>query len=139
MVEEKNEKRRLERIFFTTEDGITGSFIFSDRQTELDLLTANVINLSEGGLTLTLTKDKRGKIGIRDHIILTQVKGIKELEFLTNVEAEVKWILDDPSLGFIGFGCEFLNAPQSQRDAIRIFIDSWQRKTIRGSSEEEHG
>ena len=77
-------------------------------------------------------------IGIGDHVILTQVKGIKELEFLTNVEAEIKWILDNPSLEFIGFGCEFLTVPESMQNAIRRFIDAWYMEKIGGSSKEQH-
>jgi c-di-GMP-binding flagellar brake protein YcgR len=139
MVDEKREKRRLERIFFAIEDGVTGTFIFSDLQTELDLLTANIVNLSEGGVAITLLKDdKEKKIGIGDHLILTQVKGIKELEFLTNVEAEIKWIVDNPSIKFIGFGCEFLDLPETIREKIRAFIDARNLEKMEGRSKGEH-
>jgi hypothetical protein len=118
------------------EDGVKGLFAFSDHQK--GLLTVNIINISEGGLGLALSKDKKDRINKGDYVILTHIMGIQGLESLTNVEAEIRWILDYPSFEFVGFGCEFLNAPESQRDAIRIFIDSWQRKTIGGSSEGEH-
>jgi c-di-GMP-binding flagellar brake protein YcgR len=136
MVDEKKEKRRYQRIFFSIEDSIKGSFAFSDHQK--GLLTANIINISEGGLGLALSKDKKDRINKGDYVILTHIMGIQGLESLTNVEAEIRWILDNPSLGFIGCGCEFLNVPESQRDAIRIFIDSWQKKTLVESSEGEH-
>jgi c-di-GMP-binding flagellar brake protein YcgR len=140
MVDEKREKRRLERIFFSIEDGITVTFIFADLQKELDLLTANVVNLSEGGLAITLSKDKdKGKkIGIGDHIILTQVKGIKDLEFLTNVETEIKWILDNPSLKFVAFGCEFFDLHETITEKIRTFIDARNLEKIGGRSKEQH-
>jgi c-di-GMP-binding flagellar brake protein YcgR len=138
MVDEKRERRRLERIFFSIEDEIRGTFIFSDIQTELDLLTANVVNLSKGGLALTLSKEKGKNIGIGDRVILTQVKGKKELEFLTNIEAEIKWILDNPSLEFIGFGCEFLNISESMKNAIQRLIDSWYRDKSEGHATGQH-
>jgi c-di-GMP-binding flagellar brake protein YcgR len=136
MVDEKKEKRRYQRIFFSIEDSIKGIFAFSNHQK--GLLTANIINISEGGLGLALNKDKKDRINKGDYVILTHIMGIQGLESLTNVEAEIKWILDNPSLEFIGCGCEFLNVPESQRDMIRIFIDSWQKKTIGGNSEGEH-
>ncbi len=125
MVDAKKERRSFQRIFFSIEDGITGKFIITNLRTELDLLTANVINLSEGGLALALSKDRGKRIRIGDYIILTEVKGIKDLEFLNNVEAQIKWILDNPSLEFVGFGCEFRDAPESIKDSIQTFIDSW--------------
>ena len=130
MVDVKKERRSFQRIFFSIEDGIKSKFIISSLQTELDLLTANVINLSEGGLALALSKDRGKKIKIGDFIILTEVKGIKDLEFLNNVEAEIKWILDNPSLEFVGFGCEFRDAPESMKDSIQTFIDSWNREKM---------
>ena len=136
MVDEKKERRRYQRIFFSIEDGIKGIFAFSDYQK--GLLTANIINISENGLGLALSKDKKDMIHKGDYVILTHIMGIQDLESLTNVEAEIKWILENPSLEFIGFGCEFLNAPESQRDAIRIFIDSWQQKIIGGNFEGEY-
>jgi c-di-GMP-binding flagellar brake protein YcgR len=138
MVDEKRERRRLERIFFSIEEGIKATFIFSDIQTELDLLTANVVNLSEGGLALTLNKEKGKNIGIGGRVILTQIKGIKELEFLTNIEAEIKWILDNPSLEFIGFGCEFLDISEPMKNAIQKFIDSWYMEKTGGRSKGQH-
>ena len=125
MGDAKKERRNFQRIFFSIDDGIKGKFIISNLQTELDLLTANVINLSEGGLALTISKDRGKKIKIGDHIILTEVTGIKNLEFLANIEAEVKWILHNPSLEFVGFGCEFNDVPESMREAIKTFIDAW--------------
>ena len=136
MVDEIQEKRGFQRIFFSIEDGIKGIFVFPDHQR--GLLTANIINISEGGLGLALSKHKKDKIQKGDYVILAHIMGIQGLESLTNVETEIKWILDNPSLEFVGFGCEFLNAPESQRDAIRIFIDSCNKKTIEGSSEGEH-
>ena len=136
MVNEKKERRRYQRIFFSMEDGVKGIFAFPDHQK--GLLTANIINISEGGLGLALNRDKRDRIHKGDYVILTHIIGIQGLESLTNAEAEIRWILDNPSLEFIGFGCEFLNAPESQRNAIRIFIDSWQKERIGGSSEGEY-
>jgi len=126
MVDETNERRRFQRIFFSIEDGVKGILAFSDHQR--GLLVAHIINIGDGGLGLAVSKDKKGKIAKGDQIILTHITGIQGLESLINVDAEIKWILDNPSLEFVAFGCEFLDVPEPMRDAIGIFIDSWPMK-----------
>jgi len=136
MVDEKQERRSFKRIFFSIEDGIKGVFAFPDHQK--GVFTATILNIGEGGLGLALGKDEGIKIGKGDYVILSHITGIQGLESLTNVETEIRWILDNPSFDFVGFGCEFLNTPEPLRDAIRVFIDSWHRKKVKGSSEGEH-
>jgi hypothetical protein len=127
MVDETNERRRFQRIFFSIEDGAKGILAFSDHQR--GLLVAHIINIGEGGLGLAISKDKKGKIAKGDQVILTHITGIQGLESLINVDAEIKWILDNPSLEeFVVFGCEFLDFPEPMRDAIGTFIDSWPMK-----------
>jgi hypothetical protein len=127
MVDEANEKRRFQRIFFSIEDGIKGIIAFSDHQR--GLLVTHIINIGEGGLGLAVSKGKKDKIVKGDQIVLTHITGMQGLESLVNVDAEIKWILDNPSLEeFVVFGCEFLDVPEPMRDAIGIFIDSWPMK-----------
>ena len=127
MVDEEKENRRFQRIFFSIEDGIKGIIAFSDHQR--GLLVAHIINIGEGGLGLAVSTDKKDKIVKGDQIILTHITGMQGLESLVNVDAEIKWILENPSLEeFVVFGCEFLDVPEPMRDAIGIFIDSWPMK-----------
>jgi hypothetical protein len=127
MGEENKERRRFQRIFFSIEDGVKGILAFSDHQR--GLLVAHIINIGDGGLGLAVSKDKKGKIAEGDQIILTHITGIQGLESLINVDAEIKWILDNPSLEeFVVSGCEFVDFPEPMRDAIGIFIDSWPMK-----------
>ncbi len=123
MVDEEKEKRRFQRIFFSIEDGIKGIIAFLNHQR--GLLVAHIINIGEGGLGLAVGKDKKDKIAKGDQVILTHITGIQGLESLVNVDAEIKWILENPSLEYVLFGCEFLDVPEPMKDAIGIFIDSW--------------
>ncbi|OGP53336.1 MAG: hypothetical protein A2Y65_05455 [Deltaproteobacteria bacterium RBG_13_52_11] len=122
MIYEGKERRRFQRIFFSLEEGVKGTFAFSDLQK--GVLTARIINVSEDGLGLTISKDEKKRIDKGDHLILSHITGIKGLESLINVEAEIKWILDYPALDRIGIGCEILNPPEAVRKKIRTFIDS---------------
>jgi len=123
MVEdETRERRRFRRVFFSIDDGVKGILAFSDVQR--GVLAAHIINIGEGGLGLALGKDKKDRIAQGDSVILTHITGIEGLEFLVNVDAEIKWIMDNPSLEFVGFGCEFVDVPEHMSDAIRLFIDS---------------
>jgi len=132
MIYEEKERRRFRRVFFSIGDGVKGILAFSDLQR--GVLAAHIINISEGGLGLALGKDKKNRIARGDSVILTHITGIEGLEFLANVDAEIRWIMDDPSLEFVGFGCEFLDVPEHMSDAIRIFIDSWSEEATGNSS-----
>jgi c-di-GMP-binding flagellar brake protein YcgR len=128
MIDQKKERRRFHRLFFTMEDGIIATFAFSDLQK--GLLTAHIINLSEGGLGLALSKHEEQRIWKGDYLVLSHVKGIKGLESLINVKVQVKWILEDQLLEFIGCGCQFLDVPQSTQEKIRMIINAWHRRKI---------
>ncbi len=126
MVDETNERRRFQRIFFSIEDGVKGILAFSDHQR--GLLVTHIINIGEGGLGLAVGKDKKDKIAKKDQVIITHITGVQGLESLVNMDAEIKWMLENPSLEYVLFGCEFLDVPETMRDAIGIFIDSWPTK-----------
>jgi hypothetical protein len=121
-----NERRRFQRIFFSIEDGIKGIIAFSDHRR--GILVAHIINIGEGGLGLAVSKDKKGNIAKGDQIILTHITGMQDLEFLINVDAEIKWLMEDQSLEFVVFGCKFRNIPEPMTAAIGTFIDSWPTK-----------
>ena len=124
MWEGKQDRRRFQRIFFAVEDDVKGTFI--SQHSQQGLLTAVIINLSESGIGLLLSKNETTKkLGKGDHLILTQLNGIKELESLTNIKAEIKWMMENPDLGFIGCGCEFHDVPKPMRKALQTFIDVW--------------
>ena len=132
----KKERRGVQRIFFSVEDEVKGMFTFPDFQK--GPLTGTIINLSESGVGLVLSKKDEitKKIRKGDYLILTQLNGIKGLESLSNIKAEIKWILDNPTLGFFGCGCEFHDVPEPMREAIQTFIDMWLTEKLGESFEE---
>jgi c-di-GMP-binding flagellar brake protein YcgR len=85
-------------------------------------ITASIMDLGEEGICLALKQDDEDKLHEGDRMILTEIKGLEDLQVITNVEMEVKWTLN---LKHIAAGCEFLKAPQTLRDQIRQFMNSW--------------
>ena len=136
MADETNERRRFQRIFFSIEDGIKGIIAFLDYQR--GLLVAHIINIGEGGLGLAVSNDKKDKRVKGDQIILTHITGMQGLESLVNVDAKIKWLMDDPSLEFVVFGCKFLDISEPMKDAIGIFIDSRSAESTGGSPSGRH-
>ena len=80
------------------------------------------MDLGEEGMCLALKQDDKDKLHEGDHVIIKEIKGSEDLQVITNVEMEVKWMLN---LKHIAVGCEFLNASQTLREQIRQFMNSW--------------
>jgi c-di-GMP-binding flagellar brake protein YcgR len=116
------EKRRFQRAVFSIGDGVIG--VFSTDGFTNDSIAASITNLSAGGLQFILPRDTSAEIGSGDHLILRVIKGTTDLEFISNLELEVKWVMDLQIFEHVGIGCEFLNASDAIMDQIDRFVDS---------------
>ncbi len=116
------EKRRFKRAVFSIEDGIIG--VFSSDDFTNDSMAASIMNLSAGGLQFILPRDTSPEIGAGDRLILREIKGTTGLRFVSNLELEVKWVLDLQIFDHVGIGCEFLNVSDAIMDQIDQFVDS---------------
>lgn len=119
---ERKERRKCERIFFSDKDGITGLFAFPDNYTTV--ITADITDLGEEGICLILAQDDEEAELLHegDHLILTEIKGVEALQFLSNMEIEVRWTLN---LKHFAAGCEFLNVSQTIKEQLRQFMNLW--------------
>lgn len=125
MSTERKERRKCERIVFSDKDGIIGIFSLSDNHETF--ITVSIMDLGEEGICLALKQDDEDKLHEGDRMILSEIKGTKDLQFLINMEIEVRWTLN---LKYIAAGCEFLNASQTLRDQIRQFMNSWGKRLM---------
>ncbi len=116
------EKRRFQRAVFSIGDGIIG--VFSSNGFKNDSIAASITNLSAGGLQFILPRDTSPEIGTGDRLILRKIKGTTDLEFISNLELEVKWVMDLQVFDHVGIGCEFLNVSDAIMDQIDRFVDS---------------
>lgn len=123
-VQNMQEERRVSsRIFFSMKDGPTALFTLPGLNDET--ITATIMDLSAGGLGLSLRKEENIKINEGDSVILTEIKNIEELEAVTNIEMEIRWLRNYEAFKHILFGCEFLNISEPVGEQIRKFVDSW--------------
>jgi len=113
------ERRRFKRRVIV-EDEVVGIFHF--RGVKEELVTAKIMDLSEGGLQLALKRVDSKGIAVGKHLVLTKIKGLAELESITGVELEIKWIVGPPSFDTIGVGCEIINISERVREQIRQFV-----------------
>ncbi len=124
---DKQERRKNKRIFFTNEDGIKGVFKFTDKES----ITANIMNLSSGGLQFILDRKQSENIAKGDHLVLEKILGNEELDFLGGIKLEVKWVLDLQIFAHAGIGCEFKNISSNAFDLIEKLVkDIDSRKNI---------
>ncbi len=87
-------------------------------------MAASIMNLSAGGLQFILPRGVYPEIGNGDRLILREIKGTTDLKFISNLELEVKWIMDIQIFEHIGIGCEFLKTSEAIREQIDRFVDS---------------
>ena len=118
-----SERRKFRRVAIPADDGIMG-FISSPRLIADDSIAVQIINLGTGGLHFFLPKGSFEEIGTGDHLTLREIKGAKNLDAISNVELEVKWVADHQSLKNVGVGCEFLNISDDIRQQIDQFVDT---------------
>ncbi|MHC4455590.1 MAG: PilZ domain-containing protein [Planctomycetota bacterium] len=116
------EKRRFQRAVFSIGDGFIG--VFSNDGFTNDSMAASIMNLSAGGLQFILPRDTSPEIGTGDHLILREIRGTTGLRFVSNLELEVKWVMDHQIFEHVGIGCEFLNTSEAIRDQIDQFVAS---------------
>jgi len=123
MNQSRKNKRKYRRAIFTLQDGILGHFILPNHQDESK--SGPILNISEGGLFITLKRDNNRRLKKGDHITLTEIKGHKDLEFKGQIDTVIKWILDHESLECIGFGIQFNDLSEETRQKLRQFVNSW--------------
>jgi len=119
------ERRQYKRMFFSIEEGPLGVFALPDMDT--GVLTAIIMDLSMGGLGLSIRKGGDMSINVGDRLILTEIRGMADtnLRPINNIETEIKWIQNYRAFRHILFGCEFVDITQTTRDQIQQFINSW--------------
>jgi c-di-GMP-binding flagellar brake protein YcgR len=122
-MENPENRRNYQRALFTMEDDIQG--VFSIPDSHIRPINTNILNLGEGGAHFIIDSSDESHFQPGTKIVLVQIKGPDPLQYLVNVDAEVKWILDHNIMEYVGAGCQFLDISQSSRDQIKSFVEAW--------------
>jgi c-di-GMP-binding flagellar brake protein YcgR len=119
----KSEKglRRYHRVYFEPQNNISASLSVPEKDTER--VSVPVLNLSAGGIFFTWNRENPVHFQSGDSLVLLEISGLRELEFLTRIEMKVVWVLDHAGLNHIGYGCEFQNIPDPVRDRINRYVE----------------
>jgi len=125
-MENNQERRKFRRAIFTLEDNVVGLFSLARKPGKI--INGYILNLSMGGIYFTIDAIKTIIPVMGDKIVLMQIKAPQSLSFLMNIDADVKWIFNPPTLKFSGIGCEFVNIPELSRKQLGDFVDRWQEK-----------
>lgn len=119
---EGKERRVYKRIFYSAEDRMIGFFVVPGNKQKV--LEAHIMNVSVGGLHFTINRNKTIPLKTGDRLILTKLTGNSNLRIVSDIEIEIKWVLDHRLMKHVGFGCEFINLPDMTLSQLSYFIES---------------
>ena len=116
------EKRKFNRIPFSYQDNIVGSFTHPGQR---DKIAAHILNFSMQGLYFTLRNEADLNLNEGDKLVLLEIKVPKRISYIVDIEMEVARILGNPELEYYGYGCKFISFPESSVNQIKRFLESW--------------
>lgn len=114
--------RRYRRIFFPEGLVIRGVVAGSDIHTKFPV---KILNLSEGGLFFTITRDKAGYFQGKRTVLLLGMNGPAPFHLSQELNMEIKWVCDNEIMENIGYGCEFIDLPSRCVELIRRMVDGF--------------
>jgi len=116
------DRRKFKRILFSAEDEVTGVVSLSESDDETKAF--KIADFSAGGLRFLIQKVDWGEIEKGDTLLLQTINGKSQLDFISDLQLEVKWIMDDPVFEHVMIGCEFSGISDTDRKRIEQFVES---------------
>jgi len=93
---------------------------FSHGAEATKMLRASVLDLSLGGLHLSVTGDFNFAIG--DRILLTRLRHRTGLVSEEEIPVEIRWVFAQAEFSRLYLGCQFLELPEESRGNIANLI-----------------
>lgn len=121
-----DERRKYQRAFFSMESNIIT--LFSILGTKAESIEAMILNISPGGVFFAITGNYRRILKKGDRILFHKFHQINDPIEKINLEAEIVWIMDDPSFHYMGVGTKFINITESTEEFVNNLISLWQGK-----------
>ncbi|TWI71751.1 PilZ domain-containing protein [Desulfobotulus alkaliphilus] len=113
------ENRKWPRVYFSVKDEVAGEI----RAKEERIFCANVLNISEGGLALSLKTESETTFKQGDRFQLKALKGKDMLVLTAPAVMEVRWVTVYEGFERTGIGCAFLYMIPPDRNRIRRFME----------------
>lgn len=128
------EKREFRRLLLSADDKTVAVFSLTSYSEEI--IRADIVNLSEGGMGLKFRMRETGIIHEGDFLKLEELIGIAPLGALSGTEMEIRWVLHyQPSRG-VRAGCQFVNLSADKQKLIREYITERVQAEIRRQDEQ---
>lgn len=115
------ERRKHERLYLSTKDGIKGVFTHTGHRQDIE---GHIMDISAGGVSLALKKEGDKGLSKGDLLVLKKVDGTPYLRPMANIVMRIRWVLYHDHLNHIGCGCEFINIPQVYGLLIQQFMNA---------------
>lgn len=114
------EKRKYPRVVLKIEDGYFGNF----KLPNADIIIAPIVNLSAGGLNMSVPDTAKDQIKEGDVLLLQSIAGGTNLSFLSDIKTEIRWIKDLKTPGYVSAGCNFKDLSEAVRDQLAKLVHS---------------
>lgn len=112
------EKRKYPRVTLKIEDGYFGNF----KLPNADIIIAPIVNLSAGGLNMSVPDNAKDQINEGDVLLLQSIAGGANLSFLSDIKAEIRWIKDLNTPGYVSAGCNFKDLSEEVREQLAKLV-----------------
>ena len=112
------EKRRYPRIFFPAMQKVEAEIVHEASGWNL---AVTLLDISEGGAGLRMKRSTDLVMARGDRIRLAAIHGQAYLRTLSEIDMEVRWVLDDDYFDFIALGCQFVDLAEKDRELLHDF------------------
>lgn len=112
---------------FSGSNGISGIFFSQARPG--DFLTANIMDLSLGGMGIVFKDDLSGRLNRGDILILSEIRNMPSLTFMKNIKMKIRWAGPQAPEQFAA-GCEFFEISEDFAEKLQKAMASWKIRII---------
>ncbi len=118
------EKRRYHRIIFKDPQKIAALISPVDQQEPEDAASASILNMSEGGIQMSVEKASASGLWRGRNILLHGISGVPDLAGLSEVPMQIVWALENEFLDHVLLGTSFRQLSEEQRQNLRTFMNA---------------
>ncbi len=118
----QEEKRRYTRIIFNERNRVQALVALPKQQNPARQMPASVLNMSEGGMQVSIERKKFQEMGQGDTVLLSRITGVQGVEALKDLSVRVIWIMDNEYLEHVLLGMSFSALSERQRGILRLFV-----------------